>query len=89
MAVLNSSVQNVVPVYSDGSADKVFLFAMRNVTTGDTVDLTGHLLIINRAVCIGITAFAEIACSWTGTVVTIPSGLSNDAGYLLTWGSGL
>ena len=83
-----------VPVFQMGAADRVVLVGLRNVTTGDTLDLgvTGLdlLLFINRAVIISITSFVEIAASWNnpGTVVTMPPGLANDAGYLLAWGSG-
>jgi hypothetical protein len=82
-----------VPVYSDGKADRVILVGLRNVTQGDTLDLgaTGMnlLSIINRVVVISVTSFVEIAGSFAGTVVTMPAGLTNDAGYLLAWGSGL
>jgi hypothetical protein len=81
-----------VPVFSAGSADRVILVSLRNVTTGDTLDLgaTGLELLsfINRAVIMSVTSFVEIAGQWTGTVVTMPAGLANDAGYLLAWGSG-
>jgi hypothetical protein len=91
MAVLSGA--NAVAVYQSGMADKTALIALRNVTTGDTLDLgpsgINVLQVINRAVVIGVTAFAEIAASWSGTVVTMPSGLSTDAGYLLAWGSGV
>jgi hypothetical protein len=82
-----------VPVYQAGSADRVVLVALRNVTTGDTLDLgqTGLALLsfINRAVLMSVTSFVEIAGTWNGTVVTMPAGLSNDAAYLLAWGSGI
>ena len=40
---------------------------------------------------ISVTSFVEIAANWNapGTVVTMPSGMANDAGYLLAWGSGI
>jgi hypothetical protein len=91
MAVLSGA--NAVTVYQSGFADKVALIALRNVTTGDTLDVGGSginiLQVVNRAVVIGITVFVEIAASWSGTVVTMPTGLSADAAYLLAWGSGV
>lgn len=82
-----------VPVFQMGAADRVVLIGLRGVTTGDTLDLgvTGMdlLQVINRAVIISVTSFVEIAGNWTGTVLTMPAGLSGDAGYLLAWGSGI
>jgi hypothetical protein len=49
----------------------------------------GLLSVVNRAVIISITSFVEIAAQWTGTVVTMPAGMANDAGYVLAWGSAL
>ncbi len=89
-----SAGTGAVPVFQVGAADRVVLIGLRNVTTGDTLDVGPNgmnlLLFINRAVIISITSFVEIAATWNnpGTVVTMPAGLANDAGYLLAWGSG-
>jgi hypothetical protein len=81
-----------VTVFQSGSADRVALVGVRAVTTGDQLDVGPNgmnlLLFINRAVIISVTSFVEIAAQWAGTVVTMPAGLANDAGYLLLWGSG-
>jgi len=79
--------QNVTPVYQSGPADSVGLFALKNVTTGDTIDMSQWFQVIDRCVIMGVTAFVEIAGSFSGTVVTMPTGLSHDAGYMLIWGS--
>jgi len=86
MATLTAN--NCTLVYSAGSADLVALFALRKVTAGDTVDISvlSSFQIVNRGVVLGVSAFVEIAATFTGTVVTMPSGLSNDSGYLLVWG---
>lgn len=80
------------PVFQAGAADRIILVGLRNVTTGDTLDLgtTGMNLLgfVNRAVIISVTSFVEIAAVINGTVVTMPGGMQNDAGYLLAWGSG-
>jgi hypothetical protein len=89
VAVLTAA--NAVTVYQEGRADKVGLIALRNVTTGDTLDIGPSLLnvlvVVNRAVVIGILGGAQIAASFAGTVVTMPSGMTNDTGYLTVWGS--
>jgi len=92
MAVIAAGT-GAVRVFRDGQADRILLIALRGVSTGDTLDVgpsgMQELLVINRAVVMGVTQFVEIAANFTGTIVTMPSGLSSDAGYLLAWGSGL
>lgn len=80
--------KNVAPLYTQGNPDLVGLFALKNVTAGDTADLAAWFQVINRAAVIGIINFVEIAATWTGTVVTMPSGLSADTGFLVAWGAG-
>jgi hypothetical protein len=80
--------RNVELLHSSGKPDVVCLFALKNVTAADTVDLSSYFQIINRAVVIGVVSFVEIAAVWTGTVLTMPAGLAADAGFLLAWGSG-
>jgi hypothetical protein len=92
MAVIGAGT-GAVRLFTDGLADRLILVGLRDVTTGDTVDLgpSGMDLLgfINRAVLLSVTSFVEIAGTWNGTVVTMPAGLSNDAAYLLAWGSGI
>jgi hypothetical protein len=86
MAILTSA--NCTLVYTDGKADKVALFALSKVNTGDTIDVStiSDFLIVKSGVVMGVSEFVEIAATFTGTVVTMPSGLTNDSGYLLIWG---
>jgi hypothetical protein len=86
MATLTSA--NCTLVYSAGAADKVALFALSKVSTGDTIDVStiSGFLIVKSGVVLGVSEFVEIAATFTGTVVTMPSGLSSDSGYLLVWG---
>ncbi len=73
MAVLTQV--NCLRVWADGLSDRVALYALRKVTTADTIDLAADFLITKQAIMIGTT------------VVTMPAGLSNDAAYLLVWGA--
>jgi hypothetical protein len=89
VAVLTLS--QVIPVYVAGQADIIALFGLRNVTTGDTIDLAtigsnASFQVVKRAVMLGVSDFVEIAASFTGTVVTMPTGLANSSAYLLAWG---
>lgn len=86
MAILTGV--NVAAVYTAGQADLIRLYALRNVSTGDTIDLSTitDILIVKAGVVLGVSDFVEIAATFTGTVVTMPSGLSHSSGYLLVLG---
>ncbi len=86
MAVLTGL--NCSLIYADGKADKVGLFSLSKVNTGDTIDVStvSTFLFVKSGVVLGVSSFVEIAATFTGTVVTMPSGLTNDSGYLLVWG---
>lgn len=72
--------------WSDGQAERVALYALRNVNTGDTADLTEDFTVLKRAVMLGTTVAGAVAASVAGTTVTMPSGVASDAGYLLAFG---
>jgi hypothetical protein len=81
----------VIPVYVYGQADIIALFALRNVTQGDTLDLStigqnASFQVVKRAVILGVSDFVEIAANFTGTLITMPAGLANSSAYLLAWG---
>ncbi len=83
------SAQNVITRLIDSSgAALVGLFLLRKVTTGDTIDLStiSAFQLVKQGVVMGDSDFVEIAATFTGTVVTMPSGLSNSSGYLLVLG---
>jgi hypothetical protein len=86
MATLTAA--NVKLVYEEGKADLLGLFALRKVTTGDTIDLASisDFMIVKAGVVLGVSDFVEIAATFTGTVVTMPAGLTNSSGYLLALG---
>jgi len=77
---------HVVRVWENGMSDRVCLYALRNVTTGDTADLGGDLSVVKQAIMIGCTVNGSATAQVSGTVVTMPAGLSQDAAYLLAWG---
>lgn len=84
MAALTST--QVVPVWRDGASDQAVLYALRNVTSTDTADLSAEFSVLKRAVLLGTTVAGAVAVTTSGNVITIPSGVSQDAGYLLAWG---
>lgn len=86
MATLTSS--NIARQFIDGLTDRTALYAMRKVTSGDTIDLSSDFSVVKQAVILGTTvAGSEAVSTISGTVVTIPAGLSNDAGWMLVWGA--
>lgn len=84
MAVLTSN--QVLMVFSEGRSDKAALYALRNVTSADTADVSQEFTNVKRAVMLGTTVSGTAVASVSGTVVTVPAGLSGDAAYLLVWG---
>jgi hypothetical protein len=89
MSALTS--QQVSRVWSDDAADRTAVYKVSKVTAGDTVDLgpTGVVpdyQLVKQAAMIATTVAGTAACSVSGTVITIPAGLTNDAGYIIVWG---
>jgi hypothetical protein len=74
-------------VFSDGLADRVCLYAMRNVSATDTVDLSEDFSVVKRAVFLGTTVAGAASAGVSGTIVTVPTGATNDAAWLLAWGA--
>lgn len=85
MTILTHGAE-VVQVWTDGLSDFVGLYVLRGVTTGDTIDMTIHFRSVKRAVLLGVTVAGTVAASNVANVITIPSGVSNDAAYLLVYG---
>lgn len=78
--------QQYAQQWSDGQADRSALYALRNVTTGDTADLSEQFTILKRAIIMGTTVAGTAVANVSGTTVTMPNGLANDAGFLLVFG---
>jgi hypothetical protein len=84
MAALTNDMYPLL--FQDGRSARVALYALLNVTTGDTVDLSAMFFVVKRAVILGTTLQGTaVVTTITGTIVTIPAG-ANDAGVLLAYG---
>lgn len=89
MAVLTPA--QVIPKYVAGDAEQVVLFALKNVSAADTIDLStignnASFLFIYKAVVV-TGAGAAAAATVVGTVVTMPTGMpANSSGYLTVVG---
>lgn len=73
-------------LFQDGRSGRVALYALLDVNSGDTVDLSALFTEIKRGVILGVTlAGSAVVTTITGTIVTIPGG-ANDAAVLLVYG---
>jgi uncharacterized membrane protein len=73
-------------LFQDGRSARVALYALLNVSTGDTADLSALFSSVKRAVILGTTLQgAALVSTISGTTITIPAG-TNDAGVLLAYG---
>lgn len=72
--------------WTDGVAERTALYALKNVSTGDTADLSADFSQLKRAVLLGITVAGAIVASVNGTGISIPAGVANDAAFLLVFG---
>jgi len=82
---------NVINQYSESGPDMFAVFWLRNVNTGDTVDLAiiqggPAFQVIRQAAVLSPSAGIATLASFTGTVVTVPAGFTKGSGYLLIAG---
>jgi len=73
-------------MWMDGQSDRSALYALRDISTGDTCDLEAQFNILKRGALVGTTVAGAVSASVSGTVVTIPAGVSRDGAYLLVFG---
>lgn len=87
MAVLVFNV-NVRHIWTNSpdTPDRASLYALRNISTGDTIDMGPDFLVIKRAVLLGITVAGAVQAANAGNVITVPAGVTSDAAYLLCFG---
>jgi len=88
-AIPNSQIQLL---YNQGGTDLIALFAIRNVQSGDTIDLSiagesPAFTFIRQAVVLSFTANKAALATIAGLVVTMPTGLpANSSTYLFVGG---
>lgn len=89
MAALTSL--NVQTLYNQSGPDLFAAFALRNINTGDTLDLgvtdvQPQFQVIRKAVVMSVGANLATPCQVAGTVITIPAGLAAAGAYLAVTG---
>lgn len=81
---------NITPVYVDGKAETIALFAIKKVNTNDTINMLPWLSFVKIAAIIGGTRVgnpAVVNVDATGTIITFnPAGIVNDAVWMICWG---
>lgn len=71
---------------SGGDSDRWAVYALLNVTAGDTVDVSQEFQIVKRGTLLGVTVAAAVSASVSGTVITVPAGANSDAAILTVYG---
>lgn len=73
--------------WMSGVAERTAVYAILDVTAGDTMGVHEQFTIVKRAVVIGTTVAAAASMSVSGTTITIPAGANRDAGFMMVFGA--
>ncbi|MGW7066304.1 hypothetical protein ACWGII_26185 [Streptomyces sp. NPDC054855] len=73
-------------MWMNGESDRVALYALRDITAGDTIDVIQQFTVVKRATIMGTTVAAAAGASVSNTTVTVPAGANRDGAYLLVYG---
>lgn len=89
MAVLTPL--NAQPLYNQGGADLLALFALRNINTGDTLDISSvgvqpNFQVVKVAILLSVALNVTGVPTIAGTILTMPNGLNKASCYLLISG---
>jgi hypothetical protein len=84
MALLDGS--QVTELWRSGIAEQFMLFAVKKVTTGDTMDLGLYFRVVMQVAFIGATVSGIAQGTINGTTVTAPAGLTNAGAYMFVQG---
>ena len=76
----------VAVAFQDGTCDKVVLFAVKGATAGDTFDVGPYFRVVKRAGLVSATGTTIAALTAAGTVLTVPTGPSNDGLWVVVVG---
>lgn len=76
----------ITPIWQEGTSGHYALLAIKNVSTGDTVDLATYFRTLIQTAWMGATVSGVATGTSTGTIATAPAGLTNAGAYLLVQG---
>lgn len=74
-------------MWMDGQAERTAVYALRDVTGADVLDVYQEFTVVKRAVVLGTTIAAAVSMSVSGTEITVPAGANRDAAYMLVFGA--
>lgn len=79
---------NATVVYEEGLGPRIVLYRIRNVSTADTISVTGKFILAEIATAISASDTALLTVTGTpGTTLTLTlAGVTNDTVYLLVYG---
>jgi len=93
------TAQQISKKYVNEAPDRAVLYEISNISAEDTVDVgpsgvASDFRLVKQAAMLATTVsggmgdglVVDCAGGINGTVITLPAGLANDAGYLLVWG---
>lgn len=84
MAVLTGDQVSVC--FQDGICGRTALYSLKNVNAGDTFNAGTQFSVVRRGGLVSDTGNTIAAVTFTGTVVTIPSGPSADGVWVILVG---
>jgi hypothetical protein len=85
MALLTNDQASLA--FMDGKCGKTALYALKNVTAADTVDVGEHFAVVKRAGLVSDTGTTIAAITGiAGTILTIPAGPAADGVWLIVVG---
>lgn len=86
MATIDAT--SLVKLYAAGDPLRVVLYAARDITAADTIDVSADFTIARVAAIMGLTTEAAASCAVTSpATVTIPPGADHDIAWIMVWGS--
>lgn len=74
-------------MWMDGQAERTAVYALRDVSASDVVDVHQEFSVVKRAVVLGVTVAAAASMSVSGTEITIPAGANREAAYMMVFGA--
>lgn len=73
--------------WMSGDSARTAVYALLDVSGGDTMGVHEQFSVVKRAVVIGTTIAAANSMAVNGTTITVPAGANRDAAYMMVYGA--